>query len=226
MANSKRARFEPAPTPIIFNPSTAQEWSWNIDEFVMKARPEEASYIMEMDTLCEGMGIDIKARKELVRIIRGVNGKKRTIYFEGEPDCGKTWMAHTILAIFDKQYDIGVITGQDPKSAFWLGDCVGKKVCYADELLLTMDNINTAKMLFECNNFLKANVKNKASCYLEHEFVIVCSNHNICMAVGGHTGAIEARSLHLRVSKPPKFEMKRSVIERQKYIAAFIDCYM
>ncbi len=215
-----------AKEPVVFPQSLSQSWEWCIDEFVQQAKPGTMDYIMAMDNLCEGMGITVADRKEIVRIIRGKNGKKRTIYLEGAPDCGKTWLAHTIMSIFDKYRDIGVITGQDPKSAFWLSDCVDKKVCYADELLLTMDNVNTAKMLFECNDFLKANIKNKPSRFLEHMFVLVCSNHNICMAVGGHQGAIEARSLHLRVSKPPRFEMKRSVIDRQKYIAAFIDCYM
>ncbi len=178
-----------------------------------------------MDNLCDEMGIDVDQRIEMVRIIRGVHGKKKTIYFEGPANCGKTWFAHTILSMVDKEYGVGTVTSQDPRSSFWLSDCPGKPIIYADELLLTIDNVNTAKMLFEANEYLKVDVKNRKRSFLHHKFVLVCSNNNICAAVGGHHAAIEARSLHMRVCVPRKFEMKRDLISRQKYIAAFINRY-
>ncbi len=199
-----------------------------LQEFLMHTRYANREEREEMDAFIKHMGLSEKECVEIVDTIHGINGKKKTIWLTGDANTGKSTFFNLILSIFDKQ-DVGILSNQDIRNMFWLSDCAFKKVILGEELTIGPDNVDTCKMLFEANSYLKANRKGTEAVYMEHELCLISSNLDIMRAVGGHRSALESRMTKITPQRPfsktDPCPIVRTPNKYKIYIKYFIERY-
>ncbi len=202
-------------------------WS-DLKHFRVDTRKANNEEQRELDSFIKHLGLTRKECRDIIDTIHGLNGKRKTIWLTGEANAGKSTMFNMILSIFDKG-DIGVLSNQDIRNMFWLHDCIGKKVVLGEELTIGPDNVDTCKMLFEANSYLKANQKGGCAMYLQHQLCLISSNLDIMRAVGGHRTPLESRMIKCTLNKPftekDMCPLKRTKQKYQIYMKYFIEKY-
>lgn len=93
-----------------------------------------------------------EAKKIIAKVLHRVNGKKNGLYFVGSSNTGKTTLCRTIAQCY--RY------GESVQGSFMWQDAVGKELLLCEELLIPVEEAQTAKQIFE-GNPCKVPVKNK-----------------------------------------------------------------
>ncbi len=127
--------------------------------------------------------------------------KTNCIVFIGKSNMGKTMLAD-LLSAFYEDFEIGHVDSQNLKGDFYLTDCVDKQLIRAEEMLITPENVDTIKKLFENGSNCSTAIKyQNGKTIIESTPVIVTANRDLWTHCSTEITAIKNRCFYITLRK-------------------------
>ncbi len=138
----------------------------------------------------------------IFQCLYGKLGKRRTVYFVGSANSGKSSMLNMLSSVY-RSHEVGRVGAQDIQSNFWLQDLIDKELYVGDEILVSQVNVDTVKLLCEGSKNLCTEIKYGNKQLLPAKPVMIANNIPMCNSIQGHAAAIRARCVEYEFTEPP-----------------------
>ncbi len=144
--------------------------------------------------------------EEMMKTLRGQNGKRNTIFMQGESNCGKSLMAKFLTSHLE-DWQIGYFMQLDSAKSTYFEPLLSKdglerEVYIGEEVRIHPNNVDSLKLLFEGSRSLRSDRKFKGQVQVPARPVIVTTNTSPWYLCPGEATPILNRCVYIRLIRP------------------------